>query len=83
MQSTGRALRPGRLLRFTIGDGGICFQEGRPAGADLQYVGPAGQRRVAADTFSKIMFQAAVRDGRAIGLPALLAATDDVGAMLT
>jgi hypothetical protein len=69
----GRVLRPGRLLRFTIGQGGIFFKEGQPVGADLQYVGPAGHRRVIADTFSKIMFQAAVRRGNAVELSALLA----------
>jgi hypothetical protein len=50
-------LRPGRLLRFTLGDGGLTFHEGRPAGADLRYEGPGNQRRGRADTFSKIMFQ--------------------------
>ncbi|KAG1677386.1 hypothetical protein FOA52_010766 [Chlamydomonas sp. UWO 241] len=57
VEANAQHLRPGRLLRFTLGDGGLTFHEGRPAGADLRYEGPGNQRRGRADTFSKIMFQ--------------------------
>lgn len=30
------------------------FHEGRPAGADLHYVGPGNQRRGRADQFSRV-----------------------------
>jgi hypothetical protein len=53
----GARLGPGRLLRFTIRGGGITLHEGRPAGADLHYEGPANQRRGRADLISKVMFQ--------------------------
>ncbi|GLC63873.1 hypothetical protein PLESTF_000092700 [Pleodorina starrii] len=57
----GAKLKPGRLLRFSIRQGGIIFHEGRPAGADLHYEGPANQRRGRADSFSKIFFQRLAR----------------------
>ncbi|EFJ43250.1 hypothetical protein VOLCADRAFT_42782, partial [Volvox carteri f. nagariensis] len=57
----GDKLKPGRLLRFSIRQGGITFHEGRPAGADLHYEGPANQRRGRADSFSKILFQRLAR----------------------
>ena len=50
-------LKPGRLLRFSIREGGIALHEGRPVGAALHYEGAANQRRGRADHFSKIMFQ--------------------------
>jgi snurportin-1 len=50
-------LKPGRLLRFSIREGGIALHEGRPVGAALHYEGTANQRRGRADLFSKIMFQ--------------------------
>ncbi|KXZ49130.1 hypothetical protein GPECTOR_23g59 [Gonium pectorale] len=57
----GDKLWPGRLLRFSIRQGGITFHEGRPAGADLHYEGPGQQRRGRADAFSKILFQRMAR----------------------
>jgi snurportin-1 len=59
-----RHLRPGRLLRFSLATGGLALTpEGRPAGADLSYIGPANQRRGRADVMHKILFQAAARCG--------------------
>lgn len=46
--------RPGKLLRFTIRDGGVQFLDGRPVGADLHYEGPASPRRARADPTSKV-----------------------------
>eukprot|EP00198_Chlamydomonas_reinhardtii_P012130 XP_001701467.1 predicted protein [Chlamydomonas reinhardtii] len=54
-------LKPGRLLRFSIKQGGITFHEGRPCGADLHFEGTVPQRRGRADSFSKIMFQRLAR----------------------
>eukprot|EP00955_Chlamydomonas_euryale_P082025 363662-Chlamydomonas_euryale.AAC.25 len=54
MQQHAKLLRPGRLLRFAVGDGGLIFHEGKPAGADLKYLGPGNQRRGRADQFSKV-----------------------------
>ncbi|MEW5298940.1 MAG: hypothetical protein WDW36_002009 [Sanguina aurantia] len=54
-------LRVGKLLRFSIREGGITFLAGRPVGADLRYEGLANQRRGRADAFSKVMFQYSVR----------------------
>lgn len=56
-QSMGSALRPGKLLRFEIGPGGIQMQDGQPTGADLKFVGAANQRRGRADACSKVLFQ--------------------------
>jgi snurportin-1 len=57
--SMSKVLRPGRLLRFSIREGGLTFNpaDGSPAGADLAYKGPANQRRGRADQYSKIVFQ--------------------------
>ncbi|KAL3143993.1 hypothetical protein ABBQ32_003801 [Trebouxia sp. C0010 RCD-2024] len=57
VQSMGPALRPGKLLRFEIGPGGIQMHDGQPLGADLKYVGVANQRRGRADACSKVLFQ--------------------------
>jgi len=59
VQQMGNKLRPGRLLRFSIHDGGLMFnpKDGSPTGADLAYEGPANQRRGRADLLSKIVFQ--------------------------
>ncbi|KAG2451618.1 hypothetical protein HYH02_003399 [Chlamydomonas schloesseri] len=54
-------LKTGRLLRFSIKQGGITFHEGRPCGADLHFEGTVPQRRGRADSFSKIMFQRLAR----------------------
>lgn len=73
-------LRPGRLLRFSLLDGGLRFDRaGRPAGADLRYEGPANARRGRADAVSKVMFQALARAGDALTLAALQAAATGGG----
>ena len=46
--------RPGQLLRFTIGEGGLQLNCGRLTSADLTFVGMANQRRGHADTCSKV-----------------------------
>jgi snurportin-1 len=69
-----KLLRPGRLLRFGLGPGGLRFEGGSPAGADLKYGGPANQRRGRADIYSKVLFQALARAGAAPGLDELRAA---------
>ncbi|KAL4439876.1 hypothetical protein ABPG75_002877 [Micractinium tetrahymenae] len=57
VRQLGDKLRPGKLLKFVIGPGGITFQDGQPTGADLHFAGPANQRRGRADSISKIIFQ--------------------------
>lgn len=70
----GSKLRAGRLLRFSIREGGMLFNaDGSPAGADLAYEGPANQRRGRADLISKIMFQWQARK-QPLQLDALIAA---------
>jgi len=56
IQQMSQHLRPGRLLKFDIGEAGIYFHEGQPYGADLRYKGPGNQRRGRADQFTKIMY---------------------------
>ena len=46
--------RPGQLLQFTIGEGGLQLDCGRLISADLTFVGMANQRRGHADTCSKV-----------------------------
>jgi hypothetical protein len=76
-----KLLRPGRLLRFSLQDGGLSFEGGRPAGADLKYEGPANQRRGRADALSKVVFQWLARAGAAPALAQLqAAATTGAGA---
>ena len=46
--------RPGRLLRFSVLEGGLQLgPDGCPLSADLHYEGPANPRRGKADTLSK------------------------------
>ena len=47
--------RPGKLLRFDIGPGGLPTQHGQPTGADLKFTGVANQRRGRADVYSKVL----------------------------
>lgn len=61
VQQMDGKLKPGRLLRFSIREGGIQFHEGRPVGAALHYEGPANQRRGRCDLLSKILFQYSAR----------------------
>ena len=75
IRQLGERLRPGRLLRFALGPGGVTFRGGQAVGADLRYEGPANQRRGRADSLSKILFQHLCRTAP-IGLPALLAAAE-------
>ncbi|KAF5178268.1 snurportin-1, partial [Thalictrum thalictroides] len=46
-------LRPGSLVRFAVGDGGMRFFDGKLEAADLQYVGKANRARASADSNSK------------------------------
>ena len=46
--------RPGKLLRFDVGPGGLQTQHGQPTGADLKFTGVANQRRGRADVYSKV-----------------------------
>jgi snurportin-1 len=73
VEKVGPKLRAGRLLKFTLGAGGIQFSSGinidsttsdgyiQPVAADLKFVGVANQRRGRADTLSKILFQMMAR----------------------
>jgi hypothetical protein len=47
--------RNGKLLRFTIREGGLQLKDGLPVGADLQFEGMGNQRRGRADTYSKVL----------------------------
>jgi snurportin-1 len=77
VEKVGGKLKPGRLLKFNLGVGGVEFstfetmkegdtssksgQEVHPIGADLKFIGIANQRRGRADTLSKILFQMMAR----------------------
>ncbi|BDA44230.1 Snurportin-1 [Coccomyxa sp. Obi] len=50
-------LRNGRLLRFSVKNGGLFLRDGELVGAELQFDGLASQRRGRADMCSKIVFQ--------------------------
>lgn len=57
-------LRPGLLLRFTVGPQGFFLDDqGGVAGADLRWQGVASQLRGAADKYSRIVFQWQQRSG--------------------
>lgn len=51
----------GNLLRFAINDGGLSFVDGKLERADLHYLGKSNRARAFADSYSKIVFQYAVR----------------------
>lgn len=53
----GDKLLKGRLLRFSVGDGGIYYENGCPMGADLHFLGAAIRRGQRPDSFSRIAFQ--------------------------
>ncbi|DBA86304.1 TPA: hypothetical protein ACH3X2_005543 [Trebouxia sp. C0005] len=57
VQKMGSGLRPGKLLRFDIGPGGLQMQHGQPTGADLKFTGVANQRRGRADVYSKVDYR--------------------------
>ncbi|GAQ80912.1 m3G-cap-specific nuclear import receptor [Klebsormidium nitens] len=61
LQQHAESLRPGTLLRFSVGDRGIQTEGDGPPVADLQYQGLANQRRGGPDSFTKILFQYAAR----------------------
>lgn len=54
-------LHHGNLLRFSVGDGGLNFLDGKVDKADLQYLGKVNRARAFADTYSKVVFQHMVR----------------------
>ncbi|KAI3901287.1 hypothetical protein MKW92_051256 [Papaver armeniacum] len=54
-------LKPGNFLRFTVGDGGMSFVDGKLEKADLHYTNQAYRARASADSYSKILFQYAAR----------------------
>lgn len=54
-------LHEGDLLRFAVGDAGFSFVDGKLERADLNYLGKSNRARTFADTYSKVMFQYAVR----------------------
>lgn len=47
-------LRPGNLVRFTIGNGGLSFVDGRLQTADLHYLDKPNRARAFADSYSKV-----------------------------
>ncbi|KAI3901947.1 hypothetical protein MKW92_014690 [Papaver armeniacum] len=55
-------LKPGNFLRFTVGDGGMSFVDGKLEKADLHYTNQAYRARASADSYSKILFQYAARN---------------------
>ena len=68
----GRPMAPdGRLLRFSVREGGIVLQGGAPAGADLRLEGVGNQRRGRADTWSKVLFQYMARN-EPLGIDAVM-----------
>ncbi|KAK9915988.1 hypothetical protein WJX75_007001 [Coccomyxa subellipsoidea] len=54
--------RHGRLLRFTVREGGLILRDGELVSADLRFEGLANQRRGRADLCSKIVFQHLARN---------------------
>eukprot|EP00775_Hariotina_reticulata_P010599 gene10599-10756_t len=85
VQQMGSKLRAGRLLRFSIQEGGLMFnpKDGSPAGADLAYEGPANQRRGRADLMSKIVFQWQARRNPMTLLKLVTAASAAAGTLST
>ncbi|RAL53467.1 unnamed protein product [Cuscuta campestris] len=59
IQKTG--LHHGDLLRFSVGEGGLLLVDGKLERADLQYLGKPNRSRAFADSYSKVLFQYAVR----------------------
>ncbi|CAH9117022.1 unnamed protein product [Cuscuta europaea] len=59
IQKTG--LRSGDLLRFSINEGGLVLVDGKLEKADLQYIDKPNRSRAFADSYSKVLFQYAVR----------------------
>lgn len=44
----------GNLLRFAIGEGGLCFADGKLERADLHYLDKPNRARAFADSYSKV-----------------------------
>lgn len=59
IQETG--CHRGDLLRFSVGEGGLLLVDGKLERADLQYLGKPNRSRAFADSYSKVLFQYAVR----------------------
>nr|GMD99685.1 snurportin-1 [Ipomoea batatas] len=59
IQKTG--LHSGDLLRFSVSEGGLVLVDGKLEKADLQYLGKPNRSRAFADSYSKVLFQYAVR----------------------
>ncbi|KAI3956559.1 hypothetical protein MKW92_026116 [Papaver armeniacum] len=68
-------LKPGNFLRFTVGDGGMSFVDGKLEKADLHYTNQAYRARASADSYSKILFQYAARHSP-LGIEDLVASMD-------
>lgn len=47
-------LQAGNLLRFSVGEGGLSFADGKMERADLHYLGKPNRARAFADSFSKV-----------------------------
>ncbi|XP_026410697.1 snurportin-1-like isoform X1 [Papaver somniferum] len=73
-------LKPGNFLRFTIGDGGMSFVDGKLERADLHYTNQAYHARASADSYSKILFQYTARHSplKIEDLVASLGSSEDV-----
>lgn len=77
VRDLGDKLIKGRLLRFSIGEGGIYYESGFPIGADLRFIGSATRRSLSRpDSFSRIAFQWLMRT-RPITFDQLYAAAAD------
>jgi len=68
-----------KLLRFALGEHGVQLDpvDGSPQGAQLRYLGVAGQQRGGrGDILSKILFQQMVRKNKPLGLEQILEVAD-------
>ncbi|KAI5080951.1 hypothetical protein GOP47_0004134 [Adiantum capillus-veneris] len=61
LRQNNQHLRPGLLLKFSIGDQGLSVVNGKPVTADIHYQGVANRYRASADTMSKVLFQFSAR----------------------
>ncbi|KAI3995425.1 hypothetical protein MKX01_006647 [Papaver californicum] len=73
-------LKPGNYLRFTVGDGGMSFVDGKLDNADLHYTNQAYRARASTDSYSKILFQYTARHSslRIEDLVASLGSSEDL-----
>jgi len=80
LEALGPKMRPGMLLRFALGAGGVALgPDGMPTGADLEWLGVDTRRRGGAHPFSRIVSQWQLRTHQAILFEALLAAVERGG----